>query len=94
MSQIRTRCTMKDLQKLEVICMDSGKRIGNISDMEIDLECGRIHAIRIPRRMDWNEVFAKSEKRYYRIRWEHIERIGDDFIVVRGFCGSTDSHCE
>ena len=86
MSQIRTQCTMKELQRLEVICMDSGKRLGSVSDLEVDLTCGKILAVRVPKKVDWYDLFAKAETRYLRIPWENIERIGDDFIVIRGFC--------
>lgn len=90
MNTIRTHCTLGELQNLEVICMDSGKRLGAISEIELDIQCGRILAIRVPKKLDWNRLFTRGEKRYLRIRWENIERIGDDFIVISGLCSNFD----
>ena len=83
MSQISSVCTVNDLKKLEVINLCNGKRMGCICDVEMDLNLGAITAIIVPRKCTFFEFFQHEGKRYHRIPWCKIERIGDDTILVR-----------
>ena len=83
MNQIKNRCTLYDLRKLEVINVCNGKRMGCIVDIEFDLCLGNILAILVPKKNELNDLFCKKDKRYIRIPWCCIERIGDDIILVR-----------
>ncbi len=83
MSQNKSGCTLCDLRKLEVINVCTGSRLGCVIDVEFDLCSGNILAILVPRKIEFNELFCKKDKRYIRIPWCCIERIGDDIILVQ-----------
>jgi len=83
MSQIKQRCTLNEMRKLEVINVCNGKRMGCVADLEFDLCMGQILAILVPKRYDLNDLFCKKDKRFIRIPWCNIDRIGDDIILVR-----------
>ena len=67
-----------ELCKKEVISTSDGCRLGYVSDLEIDTGCGRVNAVFVPKS---HKIFSKCE--YYVIRWEQIEKIGSDMILVR-----------
>lgn len=79
----KNRCTLNDLRSLEVINTCNGARLGCVCDIEFDLCSGTIQAILVPKRMEWNELFCKKDKRCVRIPWCCIERIGNDIILVK-----------
>ena len=83
MSVIKTVVTANDLQKLEVININTGRKLGNVFDVEFDLCLGSILAVHIPKRVSILELFSKNVKKTYRIPWTNIDRIGDDAILVR-----------
>ncbi len=83
MKQIKNFCTLYDLRKLEVINICTGKRLGCIVDVELDLCLGTVLSIIVPKRIEINEIFNKKENKYYKIPWCCIERIGNDIILVR-----------
>jgi len=83
MGRIKSICTFSELKKLEVINLCDGSRMGCIQDIEFDLCIGNITAILLTKRVDFNELFQKKCKKYCRIPWCQIERIGDDTILVR-----------
>lgn len=69
-----------DLRQREVINIIDGKRLGFISDLDIDLEKGVIRAIIVPAQ---NKVFSLfSRTGDYVIPWEYIKKIGSDVILV------------
>ena len=69
-----------DLRQREVINIIDGKRLGFISDLDIDLEKGVIKSIVIPAQ---NKVFSLfSRTGDHIIPWEHIKKIGSDVILV------------
>ncbi len=67
-----------DLCRKEVINTCDGCRLGHITDLEIDTLCGRINCIFIPKP---HKPFSKCQ--YHIIRWEQVERIGADTVLVR-----------
>ncbi len=67
-----------DLIRKEVVSIYDGCKIGHICDLEIDTLCGRVNAVFVPKN---KALFKKSQ--YYCIRWEQIERIGCDTVLVR-----------
>ena len=83
MYPIKNICTLSELKKLEVINLCDGKRLGCVVDLEFDLFLGNITAILVPKKMGWQDWFRKGEKRTLRIPWSHIDKIGDDTILVR-----------
>ncbi|SFB19108.1 sporulation protein, YlmC/YmxH family [Lentibacillus halodurans] len=73
--------TLSDLQIKEVIVMSDGKRLGHISDLEIDGDNGKITALVIFAKDKKSSLFGKSDELI--IPWNHIEVIGTDVILVR-----------
>lgn len=69
-----------DLTQKEVISITDGRKIGFISDLEVDLEKGKINAIVIPTVGKFMSVFSKEEE--YEFTWKQIKKIGIDVILV------------
>lgn len=71
---------ISDLRMREVVNVLDGKKLGNITDIELDLEGGRVIAFILPGRLRGFSIFAKREEVV--IPWEKIVRIGRDVILV------------
>jgi len=69
-----------DLKLKEVINVIDGKRMGNITDIEIDVETGRLTAIVVPGLGRFLGIFGRNEDVV--IPWEKINKIGMDVILV------------
>ena len=67
-----------DLMKKEVVNVYDGCKLGYICDLDIDTLCGRVNAIFVPKGC---RPFRKRD--YYIIKWEQIERLGCDTVLVR-----------
>lgn len=70
-----------DFRQKEVISITEGKRMGYISDVEIDFEEGRINSVIIPAPRRFFGLFGGGDD--VRIPWEDIYKIGDDLILVK-----------
>ena len=73
-------CSVDELKNKEVINVCSGKRLGYICDLTLDITCGRILSIIVPGDM---RVFSFKKPELINIPWCNIERIGNDTILVR-----------
>ena len=71
---------MYDLRQKEIINTNDGARFGFVSDLEIDIENGQILAIIVPGPGRVLGVFGRDQE--YRIPWKHINKIGEDIILV------------
>jgi YlmC/YmxH family sporulation protein len=71
---------ISDLRMREVVNVLDGKKLGNITDIELDLEGGRVLAFILPGRLRGFSIFAKREEVV--IPWDKIVRIGRDVILV------------
>jgi len=69
-----------DLRQREVINIVDGKRLGFVTDLDIDLEKGIIKSIIIPGHNKIFSIFSKTGD--YVIPWEQIKTIGSDVILV------------
>ncbi|MDF2571225.1 MAG: sporulation protein YlmC/YmxH family [Sporomusa sp.] len=69
-----------DLKLKEVINVIDGKRMGNITDIEIDVESGRLTAIVVPGVGKFLGLFGRNEDVV--IPWDKINKIGMDVILV------------
>ncbi len=69
-----------DLRIREVINIVDGKRLGLMSDIEVDLENGKVTAIVVPGPARIFGMFGRD--RDYVIPWEKIVKIGEDVILV------------
>lgn len=70
-----------DFRQKEVISITEGRRLGFISDVEIDFEKGVIESVVIPGPSRFFGLFGAGED--LRIPWSSIYKIGDDLILVK-----------
>lgn len=75
-----TMMKTSELRQREVINIVDGKRLGYVTDLDIDLEKGMIKSIIIPGHSKIFSLFSKSGD--YVIPWEQIKTIGSDVILV------------
>lgn len=73
-------CSINELKTKEVINVSDGARLGFVSDVEIDLESGRMTALVVPGAYRLMGFLGKEEDII--IKWENIKKIGDDIIII------------
>ena len=73
-------CSVDDLKAKEVICVSDGAKLGFVSDVEIDLESGRLVSVIVQGSYKFMGMFGKEEDIV--IKWENIKKIGDDVIII------------
>ena len=73
-------CKFSDLRRKEVINIKDGSKYGYVSDVEVDTENARLCAIIVYGRLRCFGILGREED--YVIRWEDIQMIGDDTILV------------
>ena len=71
---------ISDFRQKEVINIKDGKRLGFVTDVELNLENGQIDSIVVPGPARLLGVFGQSEDII--IPWDKIHKIGDDIILV------------
>lgn len=76
-------CSVNELRAKEVINVSDGARLGYVSDVEIDLNEGRIIAIIVPGPYRLMGFLGKENDLV--IKWENIMKIGDDVIIIENF---------
>ena len=71
---------ISQLQCKEVICIDSGQRLGFIEDVEVELPEGRVCALIVsgPCRL----LGLGSSKCDYCIPWNCVRKIGPDIVLA------------
>ncbi|MGI1691153.1 YlmC/YmxH family sporulation protein [Thermoanaerobacter uzonensis] len=69
-----------ELRDKDVIDISTGQKLGNIVDIEINLEEGRVEGIVIPKETSLFRFFNKDIEIY--LSWESIKKIGTDVILV------------
>ena len=69
-----------DLHCKEVICVSDGRRLGFVSDVEIELPEGRVVAILVPGPCNFLGILGRQGD--YIIPWNCIKRIGPDIVLV------------
>lgn len=71
-----------ELKQKEVININDGRRLGLVSDVEINMETGNLEAIIIPAGGKFLGLFSKENDIV--INWANIKKIGVDVILVDG----------
>ena len=71
-------CCLNDLKNKEVINIVSGKRLGYVSDIEVDTLDARLLYLILPGE---GGIFSRSPD--IKIPWACIEHIGEDLIIVK-----------
>jgi YlmC/YmxH family sporulation protein len=69
-----------DFKQKEVINVSDGRRLGFVSDVEIDLEQGKVDAIILPGVGKLFGFLGKESE--FIIPWDKIVKIGEDIILV------------
>ncbi len=72
---------ISEFQIKDVVNVADGKKLGNISDIEINLSNGKIEAIIVSGNGRVLGFFGKEEEII--ISWRNILKIGEDVILVR-----------
>ncbi|MDP4168966.1 MAG: YlmC/YmxH family sporulation protein [Bacillota bacterium] len=72
---------ISEFQVKDVVNVGDGKKLGNISDIEIDLITGKIEAVVISGGGRVLGFFGKDDDVV--IPWKNIIKIGEDVILVR-----------
>lgn len=70
---------LSDLQNKSIINLIDGKNIGNIVDINIT-DSGKPLELVVEKKRFLLSYFSKKE---FIVRWEQIEKIGEDVILVR-----------
>lgn len=70
-------CTLNDLRSKEVINLYNGRRMGYVSDVELDVADARLLSVTVP-----GERGLFSRAPGIRIPWTCIRHIGEDIIIV------------
>ncbi len=74
---------ISDFRIKDVINVSDGKRLGAISDIELNASTGKIDAIILPAGGRKMGLFAKDSEIV--IPWHNIVKIGNDVILVRHY---------
>lgn len=72
---------ISDFQTKDVINIVDGKKIGQVSDLELDLRNGRIESIVVPNQPRFFGLFGGSAEVV--IPWKNIVKIGMDVVLVK-----------
>ncbi len=71
---------ISDLRSRDVVNILDGKKLGNIMDIDLDLENGKVMALILPGRTHGFSIFSRREE--VTVPWQKIVRIGKDVILV------------
>ncbi|KUG02718.1 hypothetical protein ASZ90_019912 [hydrocarbon metagenome] len=71
---------ISDLRNRDVINVLDGKKLGNIMDIDLDLETGRVLSLIMPGQARRFNFFSRREE--VNVPWNKIVRIGRDVILV------------
>ncbi|MCC8015034.1 MAG: YlmC/YmxH family sporulation protein [Eubacterium sp.] len=71
---------MYDIRKKEVINIFDGTRLGFVSDVILDETNGRIKKLIVPAPAKLLGLYSGGKE--YKIGWDDIKVVGDDFLVI------------
>ena len=74
-------CRLAELRQKEIICVRTGARLGFVGDVEVDTENARLASLSVYGRLRWFGFLGREED--LMVRWEDIELIGEEAILVR-----------
>lgn len=73
---------ISELSTKDVVNMENGKRLGNLNDLDIDLNTGKIEAIVISNSGKMMQLLGQRDSQETVIPWKNILKIGSDVILV------------
>ncbi len=71
---------MYDIRRKEVINIRDGMRLGFVSDIILDEQTGRIKSLIVPAPTKLLGIFGGG--REYKIGWNDIKVMGEDFLLI------------
>ena len=71
---------LSDLQNKDVVNIMDGRKIGNIIDININLE-GKMEGLIVEKGKFLISMFSTKDE--IEVKWNQIEKIGEDVILVR-----------
>ena len=71
---------ISQLQCKEVICIGTGRRLGFIQDVEVEIPEGKVCALVGPGRCRFFGLLGREDD--YILPWDCIARVGSDIILV------------
>ena len=74
-------CKIGDLRNKQVVCVKNGSVIGNVSDVELNTDDGKLTSIVIYGKHSFLGLFGKENDII--IPWNDIEVIGNETILVK-----------
>ena len=69
-----------ELQRKEVICVNDGRRLGFITDVQVEIPEGRVLAVVVPGPCRFFGFGGRNDD--FVIPWNCIRRIGPDIVLV------------
>jgi YlmC/YmxH family sporulation protein len=72
---------ISELQVKDIVNMENGKRLGHLTDLDINLTTGAIEALIINGSGKMMGLFGKESEEIV-VPWKNIIRIGSDVILV------------
>ncbi|MEX2104948.1 MAG: YlmC/YmxH family sporulation protein [Bacilli bacterium] len=72
---------ISDFQTKDVVNVIDGRKLGQVSDLELDLKSGRIDAIVVPGPGKFFGLMGGGQELI--IPWKHIVKIGLDVVLVK-----------
>ena len=72
---------LSDIQNKDIISLNTGEKLGNIIDVKVNSETGKIESF-ILEKKKFSSFFSNNESEIY---WEKIHKIGEDVILVENF---------
>ncbi len=72
---------LSDLQHKDVVNMVDGKKVGNIIDVSLESSTGKMESLIVEKSKFFISMFSSKDE--IEIRWEQIEKIGEDVILVK-----------
>ncbi|MBM7837565.1 YlmC/YmxH family sporulation protein [Alkalihalobacillus xiaoxiensis] len=73
---------ISELSAKDIVNMENGKRLGNLNDLDINLNTGKIEAIIIANNGKVMQLLGQRDAQETVIPWKNILKIGSDVILV------------
>ena len=70
---------LSEIQNKDVINLNSGMKVGNIIDVKINSETGKIESL-ILEKKKFSSIFNSNDE--IQLYWTQINKIGEDVILV------------
>lgn len=77
-----TKIKTSDLRRLDVICIEEGKYLGNICDVDVDQETGRIKFLIVDQVHSLFYFWSKRSTEL-EIPWRDVVVVGTDVVLVK-----------